>query len=94
LLGCVAAVFDVEQAWWFGSRARGEGREDSDFDLLVVAPTDLDRFSRMSLALKATRGIGVERDIFVATPAEFEAGRLRCGSIIFSAVRDGRAIHV
>jgi hypothetical protein len=26
----------LERAWLFGSRARGEGREDSDLDLLVV----------------------------------------------------------
>ncbi|AWN54201.1 nucleotidyltransferase domain-containing protein [Methylobacterium sp. 17Sr1-1] len=28
--------------WLFGSRARGEARADSDWDLLVVLPDDVD----------------------------------------------------
>ena len=31
---------DIESVWLFGSRARGEGREDSDVDLLVITRGD------------------------------------------------------
>jgi len=86
----VAAVFNAQQAWWFGYRARGEGRADSDFDFLVIAPTALDRLSRVSLALRAT----VARDMFVVTPDEFEAAKYPCGSIIFSALHEGRTLRV
>lgn len=30
--------YGVESLWVFGSRARGEGREDSDLDLMVQVP--------------------------------------------------------
>ena len=30
----------------FGSRARGQGRADSDWDILVIADSDLPRFRR------------------------------------------------
>jgi predicted nucleotidyltransferase len=39
LTRCVAALVDelpVEEVWVFGSRARGQGTEQSDLDLLVV----------------------------------------------------------
>jgi predicted nucleotidyltransferase len=34
---------DLESVWLFGSRARGERREDSDVDLLVITRGDLER---------------------------------------------------
>lgn len=36
LLERIRAVYDPRQLWLFGSRARGDAREDSDWDLLAV----------------------------------------------------------
>jgi predicted nucleotidyltransferase len=34
------STLDLQSVWLFGSRARGEGREDSDVDLLVLTRGD------------------------------------------------------
>ena len=34
------AELELDSVWLFGSRARGEGREDSDIDLLVITRGD------------------------------------------------------
>lgn len=86
-------TFDVQRAVWFGSRAHGTGGPDSDWDLLVVAETPLDKLPRMVQALAATEDLAVPRDIFVATPAEFERQRHVCGSLVFAAERDGLVLH-
>lgn len=36
LLERIRVVYDPRQLWLFGSRARGDAREDSDWDLLAV----------------------------------------------------------
>lgn len=36
LLERIRVVYDPSQLWLFGSRARGDAREDSDWDLLAV----------------------------------------------------------
>jgi predicted nucleotidyltransferase len=64
---------NVERVLLFGSRARGDARPDSDYDLLIVAPdlpTDTARTARLRLAL---RGLGASFDLMALTPAEFAA---------------------
>ena len=89
----VRRVLDVRRVVWFGSRARGEGTIDSDWDLFVVAETRLDKWARIYLARDATEDVGVPRDIFVATPAEFAVARQMCGSLVFAAEADGVVLH-
>lgn len=92
LVDRLRSVFDVQRAVWFGSRAHGAGGPDSDWDLLVVAETPLARLPRMVQALQATEDLQVPRDIFVATPAEFERQRRVCGSLVYAAELDGRVL--
>ncbi len=55
----------------FGSRARGDARADSDYDLLVVTPDLPTEASRSTRARLALRGLGVAFDLVMMTPAEF-----------------------
>jgi predicted nucleotidyltransferase len=55
---------------WFGSRAAGSGREDSDVDLLVVVGADLPLGERLARANRATGAVRVPKHILVFTPAE------------------------
>ncbi len=89
LLARVRTVFDVQEAWWFGSRAEGRAGPDSDWDLLIVAPSDLDKFAPMSVAMTATRDIKVLIDVFVLTPQEFAKDRDRFGRLAWSATKHG-----
>lgn len=77
----------------FGSRARGDHRPDSDFDLIVVLPDDESirygkRLARLYEALVPTIAI----DILVYTPDEFER-LLRERAFVRQAVAEGRALH-
>jgi len=77
----------------FGSRARGDARPDSDWDLLVIADTDLDRAEREFVAHRATWGVNVPKDILVFTPAEvarYASWRSCMPSI---ALREGRVVY-
>jgi uncharacterized protein len=40
LLARIEETYRPLQVWLFGSRARGDARPDSDWDLLVVVPDD------------------------------------------------------
>lgn len=80
--------------WLFGSRARGDARPDSDFDLLVVLPDGLPpaayRPERVSEPIVAC---GLGYDVVPCSQAEFLRQRERPGSLINRAVGEGRPIY-
>ena len=61
-----------ERIYLFGSRARGNATDDSDYDLLViVAQSDLPRYKREQAAYGALWGVGTSVDVLVLTREEF-----------------------
>jgi uncharacterized protein len=54
----------------FGSRARGDFRPDSDFDLLVIKESDEPRYRRSIAAYLALADLPVEVEVVVYTPDE------------------------
>jgi excisionase family DNA binding protein len=80
----------------FGSRARGDFRPDSDFDLALVAP---DGTERRRCAMKAYEGIAAVRgrsigvDVVVLTPRTIAAERDLPGSIARAVIRDGVQVY-
>ncbi len=52
----------VRHLWVFGSRARGDGRSDSDYDFLVEfsSPPDFDEFVNLKLDLEDSLGTPVD----------------------------------
>lgn len=82
----------AERILLFGSRARGDHREGSDFDLLIVSP----RFRSVRWVDRAPKVLRLwelpdDLDAICLTPGEF---RRRKGeiSIIGEAAREGRAL--
>ena len=52
----------VAAIYWFGSRARGEGRDESDYDLFLesaakLSPEDRDRVVRISVEISGKQGV-------------------------------------
>ncbi len=72
LLARIEAQYHPEQVWLFGSRARGDARPDSDWDLFVVVPDDT-RDEQLDLLFlwRLKRGSGVPADVIACRASEF-----------------------
>jgi len=90
----LAAEFQPEQVWLFGSHAWGRPDEGSDLDLLVVVPHSDERpVRRAQRAHRCLSGIGVATDILVKTRAEFDRFRNVRASLESLILRRGRLIY-
>lgn len=87
--------FGPQRIVLFGSRARGDARPDSDYDLMVeVAAGDTDRacLREMNAALRPyTRGIEV--NLFLRTPERFEEQRDDPGTVDWAIAREGIVLY-
>lgn len=72
--------YHAEKIILYGSYARREATEDSDTDILVIAPTSEKFFDRMATALALVRDLydGLALSPIVLTPAEMQR-RLEIG---------------
>lgn len=77
----------------FGSYARGLAGPDSDVDLLVIKPITGSRRAERVAIRAALRGVGVAKDIILATPEEVERSRGMVGTLIRPALREGRVLY-
>jgi len=76
----------------FGSRARWDFKEDSDWDFLIVIDKDLDRRTKWDIIIKIKRKLAmlkIPNDIIINSIREFEERRDNVGYIIYYAVREG-----
>ena len=77
----------------FGSRARGEGNPDSDFDFLIIAPSALPRWRRTPPIYRLLAGVGVPKDVVWWTPEEVEEWRTVRSHFITTALREGKVLY-
>ncbi len=85
---------DPEALYLFGSRARGDGEPDSDFDILIVlADSDLPGYVRDRLALRTLRGLRVAVDVIVLTRKELDRKRGVVCSLPATVEREGKLLY-
>ncbi len=85
--------FHPDEIILFGSHARGTAGPDSDYDLLVVMRvTGSKRALRIKMRL-ALHDLGIPIDVLVATPDEVKMERQIPGTLIRSAVQEGRPLY-
>ena len=88
------AAYQPERIYLFGSVARGDADQDSDYDLLVVVGDDAPPERRRSrLAYEALRGTGTAADVLVCTRSYFEDRRSLKASLPGTVLREGRLLH-
>ena len=91
----LVATLKPRAIWLFGSRARGDARADSDFDLLVVLPDGLPAeaydFHRVAEPVVAC---GLSHDIVPCSWSQFQKDRDQAGSLVNRAVSEGRPIYL
>jgi uncharacterized protein len=89
----IVQKFHPEKIILFGSWARGEAREDSDLDLLVVLPK-VEHTRKTAIQIgNALSNLPISKDIIVATPEEIEKYGSIVGSILLPAVNEGKVVY-
>jgi predicted nucleotidyltransferase len=76
----------------FGSRARGDGDDQSDFDFLVIESEVTDRVAEAVKLRGALRGLGVPVDVIVMDEALAERRAKVKGTMVDRALREGRVV--
>jgi predicted nucleotidyltransferase len=77
----------------FGSAAREMMGPDSDLDILVVVPDGSHRRHTAQDIYMSLRGIGLPKDVVVATESDVEQYQQNPSLILFPALREGREIY-
>lgn len=78
----------------YGSHARGEANEDSNTDLLVVAPTTEDFFRRMATAQRLIRDLrhGIAVSPVVLTSEAFAARKAANDPFVETILQEGLSL--
>ncbi|MEX2194227.1 MAG: nucleotidyltransferase domain-containing protein [Thermoleophilaceae bacterium] len=76
----------------FGSRARKEGRPDSDLDFLVIEERVESKLDEMVRLRDVLAELDVPVDVVVVSREEAERNRLRPGSLVRRALAEGRVL--
>jgi len=90
----LVGAYRPERIHLFGSRARGDARPDSDYDLLViVADSTPPELRDSALAYQALRGTGTAADIVVVTRDYFDWMLDAAASLPATVQREGRVLY-
>ena len=83
------------QIWLFGSRARGESRPDSDWDLLAIVPDcpEPADFDDPMTIWRVKRQPDVSSDLVVYRTSDFEADRTVPNTLAYSTNFDGVLLY-
>jgi predicted nucleotidyltransferase len=76
----------------FGSRARGDAREDSDLDFLVIEERVENKLREMVLLRDALPPLGVPVDVVVVSEDEAARRGTVPSTLIYRALREGRVL--
>ena len=77
----------------FGSRARGDARPNSDFDVLVIKESNEPRYRRSVPLYVALADLPAEVEVTVYTPEEIEEWRKVPQAFVTTVVREGTTIY-
>jgi predicted nucleotidyltransferase len=77
----------------FGSRARGDARPNSDFDLLVIKESSEPGYRRDAPLYHALAGLNVEVDVLVYTPEEVADWAQVPQAFVTTATREGKIVY-
>lgn len=89
----IAAAVSPSRIVLFGSAARGEMREHSDLDVLVVMPHECDRVTTGQRVYRALRGFRYPKDVVVVTEQDVERHGANPYLVIHTALTEGKELY-
>jgi excisionase family DNA binding protein len=94
IVGRIVRVVNPAKIVLFGSRARGDAREDSDYDLLVIVDAAKDRRALRIAIRRSFDDLAVAADVVVATVEE-AGGRIpgRPAGVVYWALQGGQVVY-
>jgi predicted nucleotidyltransferase len=89
----IVASVKPQRVLLFGSAARGRMTKNSDFDVLVVMREPVHRRQTAQKIYRNLHGTGIAVDIIVATEEDLEKYGRSTGTILKSALQEGRVLY-
>ena len=89
----IVGAFQPARIVLFGSHARGTATEWSDVDLLVILPNVSDKRGTAIEIRRVLSDLPVCKDIVVATPKDVARRGHLVGTVLRSALREGKIIY-
>jgi len=86
---------DYEKIILFGSRAKGEFSEVSDYDILIIVQKNLAIEEKMRLLVRLRKELakkGIDADIIIKSKDEVEYYKDKIGSVVRTALKEGVAL--
>lgn len=77
----------------FGSHARGDAREDSDLDFLVIEAHVDDRAKEMVRLRRVLRPLRIPADVLLYSSEDIEKWGDQPGSALYWILREGQAVY-
>lgn len=95
LLDAIVPVLQPEAVYLFGSQARGDADDGSDYDLFLVMPDDAER-SQLDpgTAYQLAAKTGIAADLVPCTRSRFNYLRDTIGSLSYMIAREGKPVYV
>ena len=97
MVQAIVAEVDPEQVILFGSRGRGDERENSDVDLIVVEAEPFgpgrSRRQEMVRLYHALAGFSVPADVLVYSHADVSYWRDSLNHVLARALREGKVLY-
>jgi predicted nucleotidyltransferase len=90
----LARAYEPRRIYLFGSAARGDVDESSDYDLMVVVPDSATTARRRSrIAYEALRGTRIAADVLVCTESYFDDRAHLAAALPGTILREGRQFY-
>ncbi len=87
-------AYQPQRIYLFGSAARGDANEGSDYDLMVVVPDSAPaRHRRSRIAYEVLRGTGIAADVLVCSESYFDQRTPLAASLPAAILREGRLLY-
>jgi len=94
LMSRVVDVFDLRQVIRIASRARGDAREDSDYDLLVVLDDEVpDELLSARRRYEGSRGLAVSADFIPCREGVPKERARAIGSFAHTVLNEGIVVY-